>query len=115
MAIQDFFEIFNIMEKKRVSDGMGGFIVTYVDGVEFKAAISTDQSIEALVAEQQGVKSTNTITAYKNVLLSYDDIIKRKATNKYYRITSNPKDMETPSTISNLELYQVKAESYDLP
>lgn len=113
MAIQDFFETFILMEKQRTSDGMGGFITLYIEGIDFLCAISTDQSIEALIAQQQGVKSVHTVTALKNVELKYDDIIKRKSTNKYYRITSNPQDMEAPN-ISDMNLYQVKAESYEL-
>ena len=44
MAIEDFYEDFVFVEKRKQSDGMGGFINEYVETVPFKAGINTDQS-----------------------------------------------------------------------
>lgn len=114
MAIDDFFEELQLIEKKSVSDGMGGFTSEYVEGAEFLGAVSVDNSMEALIAQQQGVKSLYTITVRKNVNLFYDDVIKRIRDNRYLRITSNKQDIESPNNISEMELYQVKAEPYFL-
>ena len=44
-----------MLEKTRVPDGEGGFTTGWVDGVQFKAAISFDSSMEARTAEKQGM------------------------------------------------------------
>ena len=55
-----------MLEKKRIPDGEGGFTTDLVNGVQFKAAISLDRSMEALTAEKQGVTSVYTITTKPN-------------------------------------------------
>ena len=42
-----------MLEKKRVPDGEGGYTTDWVDGVQFKAAISFDSSMQARTAELQ--------------------------------------------------------------
>lgn len=113
MAIQDFYEPLIFIEKKSVSDGMGGFVVQWVDGAEFMGSITTDNSVEMRIAEQQGVKSIYTITTNKNTVLNYNDVIKRKRDNKTFRVTSNGEDVLSPS-VSNLSISQVQAEQFDL-
>ena len=76
MAIEHFYEEFTFVEKRKQSDGMGGFINEYVETVPFKAGINTDQSMEARIGEQQGVKSIYTITTSKDCMLEFGDIIK---------------------------------------
>ena len=44
-----------MLEKKRVPDGEGGFTTDWAEGVQFKAAISFDSSMQARTAEKQGV------------------------------------------------------------
>ena len=114
MAIQDFYEQIIIMEKTTISDGMGGFEIGYKDGAEFLGSITTDNSVEMRIAEQQGVKSIYTLTTNKGVPLDYNDIVKRKKDSKTFRITSNKGDIETPS-ISNLDFLQVTCEAFELP
>lgn len=109
--LQDYFETLVFLEKHSVSDGMGGFIEDYVEGAEFKGGITTDNSIEMRVAEKQGVTSVYTVTMPINVPLKYGDIIKRKSDNKYFRITSNANDMQTPKR-ANVQFKQAQAESW---
>lgn len=113
MAIQDFYETLIFVEKKAVSDGMGGFIVTWADGAEFMGSITTDNSMEKRIAEQQGVTSLYTVTTNKNVPLKFNDVIKRKATNEIYRITGDINDVTTPR-IANIQFSQVPAERFVL-
>ena len=40
-----------LMEKRREPDGEGGFTTEWADGVQFKAAISVDSTMEAWSAE----------------------------------------------------------------
>ena len=58
-----------MLEKKRIPDGEGGFTTDWADGVQFKAAISFDSSMEARSAEKQGVTSLYTITVPMNCKL----------------------------------------------
>ena len=46
-----------MLDKRTLPDGRGGTTTTWVEGAEFQAAIVYDTSIEASIAEAQGVKS----------------------------------------------------------
>lgn len=112
--IQDFYENLRLMERRTTSDGMGGFIESFVDGAEFQGAITTSNTIESRVAEKQGVTSLYIITVPLNVPIRYNDIVKRVVNNETFRVTSRPEDMTTPK-VSNLEFKQVTAELFKLP
>jgi DNA polymerase III sliding clamp (beta) subunit (PCNA family) len=99
------------MEKTRVSDGEGGFIVDWVDGAVFKASITFDTSIESRIAEKQGVTSRYTVTTNKSAKLSYHDVIKRLSDGKIFRITSDGDDKQTPKSAS-FQFLQVTAEEW---
>ena len=100
-----------MLEKKRIPDGEGGFTTDWVDGVQFKAAISFDSSMEARTAEKQGVKSRYTITAPLNAKLEYHDVIRRLRDGKVFRITSDGDDVQTPASAS-FQFLQVEAEEW---
>ena len=71
--LDDFSRTCVLMEKKRVSDGEGGYYVEWADGVEFKNYQALDASMEARRAEKEGVTSV-------------------------YRVTSNPEDKQAPKS-----------------
>ena len=99
------------MEKARVSDGEGGFIVDWVDGAVFKAAITFDTSMQSRIGEKQGVSSRYTITTSKNAKLEYHDVIRRLNDGKVFRITSDGDDKQTPDSAS-FQFLQVTAEEW---
>lgn len=99
------------MEKTRVSDGEGGFIVDWVDGAMFKAAITFDTSMQSRIGEKQGVSSRYTITTNKNAKLEYHDVIRRLNDGKIFRITSDGGDKQTPDSAS-FQFLQVTAEEW---
>lgn len=101
-----------LVEKTRVSDGAGGFTTTYTDGVHFNAAITLDSSIEAMVAQKQGVSSAYTITTKKATILDYHDIVKRTSDSRQFRVTSDGVDKFTPNT-AGLDIRQVTAEKWE--
>lgn len=103
-----------MMEKRRISDGEGGFFVEWSEGVAFKAAVTFDTSIESRVAMQQGVTSVYTVTTPKNVLLEYHDVFKRLSDGKIFRVTSDGDDKFTPESAS-LDMRQVTVEEWSLP
>ena len=101
------------MEKTRVSDGEGGFIVDWVDGAVFKAAITFDTSMQSRIGEKQGVSSRYTVTTHKNAKLEYHDVIRRLNDGKIFRITSDGDDKQTPDSAS-FQFLQVTAEEWFL-
>ena len=103
-----------MMDKRTIDDGYGGYITTYVDGVEFKAAIVLNNSLEARFAQQQGVTALYTVTTVKALNLQYHDVFKRKADNKIFRVTSDGDDKKTPASAS-LNMRQVSAEEWEIP
>ena len=103
-----------MLDKRTVSDGIGGYAAQYVEGVEFDAAITLDTSIQARTAEKQGVTALYTVTTSKAMNLQYHDIFKRKSDNKIFRVTSDGDDKLTPPS-ATLDMRQVNAEEYTLP
>ena len=81
------------------------------DGVQFKAAISFDSSMEARTAEKQGVTSLYTVTAPLNCKLEYHDTLKRLRDGKVFRVTSDGDDKITPPSAS-FQFAQVTAEEW---
>ena len=102
------------LDKTRVPDGYGGVIVAWVEGAEFSAAITFDTSIEARVADAQGVTSRYTVTTRKDLTLEYHDVFKRLRDNKIFRVTSDGDDKFTPASAS-LNMRQVTAEEWEIP
>lgn len=99
------------MEKTRVSDGEGGFIVDWVDGAVFKAAITFDTSMQSRIGEKQGVSSRYAVTTSKNAKLEFHDVIRRLNDGKIFRITSDGDDKQTPDSAS-FQFLQVTAEEW---
>ena len=100
-----------MLEKRRVPDGEGGFTTDWADGVQFKAAINFDSSMEARTAEKAGVTSLYTVTVPTNAKLEYHHCIKRLRDGKVFRITSDGDDKITPPSAS-FQFLQVTAEEY---
>ena len=99
------------LEKKRIPDGEGGFTTDWVDGVQFKAAINFDSSMEARTAEKAGVTSLYTVTVPLNFKLEYHDVFRRLRDRKVFRVTSDGDDKITPTSAS-FQFAQVTAEEY---
>ena len=102
-----------LIDKTTQADGYGGYISTYSEGAEFEAAIVFDSSMEARIADKQGVTSLYTITTSKAFTLQYHDIFKRKSDGKIFRVTSDGDDKYTPPSAS-LNMRQVTAEEFVL-
>ena len=106
----------NMYKIVRRSDGYGGYIEVWTEDTAstFKAAITFDNSLEARVAQVQGVKSLYTVTTRKDKVLMYHDVIKRLSDGKILRITSDGDDKATPASAS-LNMRQVTAEEFTIP
>lgn len=102
-----------MLDKTTTPDGYGGIETTYVSGASFMAAVVFDTSIEARVADKQGVTSLYTVTTPKSIVLQYHDIFKRLRDNKIFRVTSDGDDKYTPKT-ATLDMRQVTAEEFTI-
>lgn len=112
--LSEAMEACQMIDKTTVDDGYGGFIPTWVDGAKFSAAIVLDNSIEAKMAEAQGVTGLYTVTTNKNINLQYHDVFKRSGDGKIFRVTSDGDDKHTPNS-AGLNMRQVSAEEWILP
>lgn len=106
-------EKFCIMEKVRISDGAGGSIVSWKEGLEFDVAPSLDNSTEARIGEVQGLTAIYTFMIPDTIDLEYHDVIRRKSDNKTFRVKSDGKENETPP-ISVMNMRSVSAEEWEL-
>lgn len=111
--IDGFKEKCVLMEKTRTPDGEGGFNLIWVEGAEFQAAIVFNNSMEARIADSQGVKNLYTVTTEKNAKLEYHDVFKRLSDEKIFRVTSDGDDDKTPN-MSSFSFSQVSAEEWVL-
>lgn len=112
--LDDAMEKCVYLDKTTAPDGYGGTIISWQDGAEFYAAIVFDTSMEARVADKQGVTSLYTITTRRNLTLEYHDVFRRLRDGKIFRVTSDGDDKYTPNS-TNLDMRQVTAEEWSLP
>ena len=112
--LAEFMDDCIMLDKTTVADGYGGYTSHYVDGAKFIAAITFDESIEARVADKQGVSSLYTVTTGREMTLEYHDVFRRIRDGKIFRVTSDGDDKYTPKSAS-LNMRQVTAEEYVLP
>ena len=115
MSLLDkYYEDFVLMTKTVQDDGYGGYTTVYTEGITVKAALRIDQSTQARIAEKEGVTNLYTIITPKALNLQYHDVIKRKADNQIFRVTSDGNDNKTP-TSAGLDMRAVSAEKWALP
>ena len=112
--LDEAMETFCFVDKARVSDGEGGYTVTWTDGAEFQANARFDSSMQAKRAQVEGVTSLYTITTRKANVLDYHDVVKRISDGQIFRVTSEGTDKKTPDS-ATLDMRQVSAESWVLP
>lgn len=111
--LDEFMEKCIMLDKTTQADGLGGYTTTWKDGAEFSAAITLDTSIEARVADKQGVKSLYTVTTDKVLNLQYHDVFRRESDGKVFRVTSDGDDKHTPAS-AMLNMRQVTAEEWSV-
>ena len=109
--LDEFTSKCTMLDKSTTSDGYGGIITEWKDGAEFDAAITFDSSLQARVAESQGVKNLYTVTTKKNVNLQYHDVFRRESDKKIFRVASDGDDKNTPAS-ATLNMRQVTAEEF---
>lgn len=103
-----------MLDKRTVSDGMGGFSQEWADGAAFTAAIVKDNTMQARTAEKQGVTEVYTVTVNKGLALDFHDVFRRISDGAIFRVTSNIADSQTPAR-ATFQIGQVSAERWVLP
>lgn len=111
--LDDFARTCVLMEKTREEDGAGGYTIIWTEGVEFYNYQAIDSSLEARVAEKEGMTSVYSALVEKSLPIEYNDVFKDKETGLTYRVTSNPTDKEAPKS-STFDLKYFTAERWDL-
>lgn len=115
ILLDDFARQCVLMEKTRVPDGAGGYITAWTDGAEFTNYQALDTSMEARIAEKQGVTSVYSALVRKDLPIEYNDAFKDLETGQTYRVTSNPADKQTPPSSGMPPLKFFTAEKWSLP
>ena len=95
--------------KTKVLDDYGGYSNAWVDGVEFDSAITFDSSMQARIAEKEGVTSRYTVTTRRSLTLQYNDYFRRERDGKLFHVTSDGDDVFSPAS-ATLDMRQVQAE-----
>ena len=113
MLFEEMMEPCIMMDKTSVPDGQGGFDYDWTEGASFDAAIVKNTSLNAIIAEKEGVTEIYTITVYKTTTLDFNDVIKRVSDGAIFKVTSNMKDSETPAR-SSFQIGQVSAKKWEL-
>ena len=103
-----------MIAKTVVADGYGGYTTAWVDGEELESAIVFDTSMQARIADAEGVSSRYTVTTKRDFVLKFHDVFRRESDGKVFRVTSDGDDKYTPSSAS-LDMRQVTAEEWELP
>lgn len=112
--LDDFYSPCVLMEEKRISDGEGGYLTQWVEGMEFGDYSSLNTSTPAVVAERQGATSIYGVLVDRNLPLKYGDYYKKKDTGAVYRVTSHPDEKQAPKSAS-FSLKYFTAERTELP
>lgn len=101
-----------MMDKVSKSDGYGGFTTAWTDGASFKAAIVKDNSLDARVAEKEGVTETYTVTVPKGTPMDFHDVFRRNSDGTIFRATSNIIDSQSPE-VATFSIAQFTAERWN--
>lgn len=94
MSIKDYYRTVNYVEKKRQSDGTGGFEYVYVIGEKFDASVVKASSQEQMVAGVRGItgEQYNLTTNKKNPIEPNDILmfVSDDLQKVFLRVNSNP-------------------------
>lgn len=112
--VENFMESCTMLEKVRMPDGLGGSKIGYRDGVKFMAVIDKDRSLQARVAEKDGVTAVYTVTTPAGVGLEFHEVFKRDHDGAVFRTTSDYHDSMPPKCAS-FAFEQVSAERWEIP
>ncbi len=111
--MNDFASACTMKVRTTTDDGEGGRVPAWTDGQAFTAAITHDQTMQARVAESEGMTSTYTVTTDKGFQLEFHDVFQRDSDGKVFRVTSESSDRYTPAR-ATFQVRQVTAQEWSL-
>ena len=111
--IDAYKEKCTLMEKTRVPEGEGCWTTVWTEGAEFEAAIVMDTTMQARVAEHEGMTAVYTVTTDRTMPLDFHDVFRRASDGKVFRVTSDSTDKQTPD-VASFQFAQVTAEEWSL-
>ncbi len=112
MTLIDEFKVpCTLVEKTRVPDGEGGWVTQWADTIGFEAAIVLDSSMNARIAEAEGVTGVYTVTVDRNVSLDFHDAFRRDSDGQVFRVT---KVNDPTPGVASFQFNQYQAESWEL-
>jgi len=98
------FQIYNLITQN--DENYGGYISTYVPGATFEGVLVLDDSINARVAEKQGVTGLYQMTFEKELHLPWNTVVRKidgeKLVGTFFRVTSKDENATPSSTPLNL-------------
>lgn len=109
--IDAFKELCTLMERVRVPDGEGGWYTRWSEGPTFQAAIVLDSSMNARMAEAEGVTGVYTVTTDRNVPMVFHDAFRRESDGKVFRVT---KINDPTPDVATFQFAQYQAETWEL-
>lgn len=98
----------------RTDDAYGSSVDAWTEGSQFDAAIIKNSTIEATIAERQGVTEIFMVVTRRSFLLDYHDVFRRVSDGQIFRVTGMAKDSEAPDA-STVQIAKVTAERWVLP
>ena len=110
--LSDAMEQCTYIDRTTAPDGYGGVRTVWREGAPFTAAIVFDTSMQARIAEKEGVRNLYTVTTQRNIVLMYGDIFTRLSDGKIFKVTSDGTDKETPISAA-LDMRVVTAQELD--
>lgn len=114
MLYEEFYTPCQIVQPDRVKDGQGGWTTKWIDGEEFMAAVVLDTSVQATIAESQGMNRSYRVTTPTGTNLAFHTVFKRLSDGQAFRVTSEASDIKTPS-VASFQFEIVKAEAWVIP
>ena len=97
--VDNYFTTFYIQQWTTVTDGFGGWVWKWGDGIEFQGLYRQDQSTEMRIAEAQGISSIGTFITGMNIPIEENDVIRRESDGLYFKITGKPVMSPEPATV----------------
>lgn len=101
------------MVKASVPDGEGGRSTEWTDGEAFDAAIHRESTLNARIAEKEGMTDIYTVTVARDVEMPFHTVFKRLSDGKVFRTTASTEDRKTPE-LATFSFARVAAEEWEL-
>lgn len=111
--LDEFREECVVLNKTRVSDGLGGYSIAWTEGAGFSAAFEYDGSTQAIIAEKQGFTRSYRLFVPRSLELDYHDVFRRVSDGAVFRVTNPGVDRATPKS-AGLDLRLIECERWEL-